>query len=257
MGGDFALSGRLAERYLERNDWDTDTARYSAGLWLTTIAVAEGRRVCQSFLGARAADKSAPAAGLAAMLEQVAGSLFTLMEEYRPVWDKTEGSRAADVFGQPTEARLDPAPVDVEGMVETFRRGCEDFEEIWTPALDPDTLAGIRALAVQPQGTFHMPDGLWARVLIDLACSHHRGAVGRRHLLRSLAPLYLARLASFVHESRDMVSWEVEQRIEDLCLELERNKPLLVARWEADAAPSTAREPQPDHSRTDFSLSAQ
>src|SRR5512141_491314 len=86
IGGDFGVSSRLLRRYLERNDWYTDVARYGIDIWMTTIAICEDYRVCQSFLGAKLHDAKDPGADLSAMLEQVVGSVFTLMQEYEPVW---------------------------------------------------------------------------------------------------------------------------------------------------------------------------
>ena len=50
IGGEFGVSARLISRYLEREDWETDVARFGIDIWMTTIAIAEGFRVCQSFL---------------------------------------------------------------------------------------------------------------------------------------------------------------------------------------------------------------
>jgi hypothetical protein len=52
IGGEFGVSARLIGRYLECEDWETDVARFGIDIWMTTIAIAEGFRVCQSFLGA-------------------------------------------------------------------------------------------------------------------------------------------------------------------------------------------------------------
>jgi hypothetical protein len=53
----------------------------------------------------------------------------------------------------------------------------------------------------------------------------------RGHLLRSLTPLYLGRVASFVIETREMYAAQVEDRIERLCLTFENLKPYLLASW--------------------------
>ncbi len=78
IGGEFGISRRLVARYLERDDWETDVARYGIDIWMTTIAIAEGYRVCQSFLGAKLHDAKDPGADLSAMLHQVVGSVFRL-----------------------------------------------------------------------------------------------------------------------------------------------------------------------------------
>jgi len=92
IGGEFGVSARLLRRYLERKDWETDVARFGIDIWMTTVAIAEGFRVCQSFLGAKLHDAKDPGADLSAMLHQVVGSVFSLMQEYAPVWRERNGS---------------------------------------------------------------------------------------------------------------------------------------------------------------------
>ncbi len=238
IGGDFGLSARLIARFLEREDWEADVARYGIDVWMTTIAVAEGFRVCQSFLGAKLHDAKDPATDLSAMLHQVVGSVFTLMQEYEPLWRRRTGSEPVDVFGFRYDVGLEPLVVNVERMLAAFRRGCEELREIWAVALRPDTLTDVQSLGRQPAGgwgAFHLPDELWVRAVFDLACAYHRHPLERGHLLRSLTPLYLARVASFVLEVESLFSDQVEEKIERLCLCFESLKPQLLAHWNQGA----------------------
>jgi hypothetical protein len=234
IGGEFGVSANLISRYLERDDWETDVARFGIDIWMTTIALAEGFRVCQSFLGAKLHDAKDPAADLSAMLQQVVGSVFTLMDEYQPVWVHRKGSEAVDVFGFRFDVGLDPVAVNTGRMLETFRRGATDLAEIWTMALETDTFGAVRKLAEQSTsgaGSFHLEDELWARIVSEFACAHHDLPLERSHLLRSLTPLYLARVASFVIETKELDAIQVEGKIEHLCLCFEEIKPRLISRW--------------------------
>ena len=143
IGGDFGMSSSLFSRYLERNDWETDTARYGIDIWMTTIAIAEGYRVCQSFLGAKLHDAKDPGADLSDMLHQVVGSVFTLMREYEHVWKARTASEDVDLFGFRFGVGLDPISVNVDRMLKAFRLGCHDLGEIWERALRPDTHAAV------------------------------------------------------------------------------------------------------------------
>ena len=69
---------------------------------------------------------------------------------------------------------------------------------------------------------------------MDFACAWRRNPLEAGHLLRSLTPLYLARVASFVGETKTFGSVEVEDRIEQLCLTFEKLKPYLIAQWEQE-----------------------
>ena len=55
-------------------------ARFGIDIWMTTTALADDFRVCQSFLGAKIHDAKDPGADLAAMLVQVVSAVFDLME---------------------------------------------------------------------------------------------------------------------------------------------------------------------------------
>ena len=223
-------------RYLERDDWETDVARYGIDIWMTTIAIAEGFRVCQSFLGAKLHDAKDPGSDLSAMLQQVVGSVFRLMEEYDRVWQTRQGSRDVDLFGFRFDVGLDPIDVNVERMLGMFSRGCSDLCELWSIAMQPDTFREVVALSSKAsREQFHLSDELWVRIVYDFACAHKRHLLERGHLLRSLTPLYLARVASFVLETQTLFSAEVEEKIEHLCRIYEEMKPYLVANWKGTA----------------------
>jgi len=48
IGGDFGISSKLLERYLQEDIWETDIARFGVDIWLTTLALVSGSRVCQT-----------------------------------------------------------------------------------------------------------------------------------------------------------------------------------------------------------------
>jgi hypothetical protein len=234
VGGDFGLSPQLFSRYLERDDWETHVVRFATDVWMTTIAVAEGFRVCQSFLGVKSHGAWNRASGLSDMLQQVVGSVFSLMGEYEPAWMRIEGSEPADLFGFRYDAGMDPVSVNVERMIEVFRRGCGELGEIWEAVLSAGTFHSVQAISRNrpaPASAFHIDDDLWVRIIYDLAVSHHRHPISRTHLLGSFRPLYIGRVASFVNETREMNADEVEDRIEQLCLSFEHQKPYLIQRW--------------------------
>jgi hypothetical protein len=250
IGGEFGISAKLIARYVARDDWETDVARYGIDIWMTTIAIAEGFRVCQSFLGAKLHDAKDPSSDLSAMLQQVVGSVFMLMEEYQPVWQSRTASEPAELFGFRFDVGLDPVKVNVDRMVQTFCRGCLDLGEVWTLALQPGTYEGVHELgrSVCAGGkAFHFNDDLWTRVVFDFSCAYKKRPLSRSHLLQSLTPLYLGRVASFVLENENLESAEVEQRVECLCMSFENMKSYLKAQWNDEA--SFKGRPYPSENR--------
>ena len=235
IGGDFGLSGRLVARYLEKDVWETDVARFGVDIWMTLTAIAESFRVGQSYLGAKLHDAKDPGADLSSMFRQVVGSVFALMETYEPVWEKTNGSEPVPMFGFPFDVGVEPIGVNIERMIQAYCQGVKDLHEIYQGFLAPETLVALGAVARQPHESFHLPAGLWAHVVYEFAAAWHDRALDREHLLQSLVPLYLGRTASFVIEVRESNALEVEERIEQLCNIFESEKPYLVQRWNAPA----------------------
>jgi hypothetical protein len=155
------------------------------------------------------------------------------MQEYESVWMSSTDSQEVDLFGFRYGVGLDPIEVNTDRMIAAFRRGCEDLGEIWSAALSPDTFAAIQKAGCRESGSggFNMDDDLWSQVVLDFALAYKRQPVERGHLLRSLTPLYLARVASFVQQTRLLGSDDVESRIERLCMSFEQKKPDLIRRW--------------------------
>ncbi len=236
IGGDFGFAGALAEHYLEKHVWESDVARFGIDIWMTTEAIASGARVCQSFLGAKIHNPKDPAADLSAMLVQVMGAIFALMEEHQAVWAGVKESNPVKLFGFQYDVGVEPVNVNVDSMISSFRQGLADLEPIWRQMLAPDTVEGLLLLKDWPLQAFHIPDEFWARLIYDVAVSYHRRAMPREHLLKAFTPLYLGRTAAFVLETQGLTSLEAEGRIDSLCQAFEDRKPYLVERWQAPLA---------------------
>ena len=231
IGGDFGFSGRLAEHYLGKDVWDTDVARFGIDIWMTTTAIGDGFKVCQSYLGAKLHDAKDPSADLTAMFTQVVGSVFGLMEAHEKAWAPINGSRDVPTFGFHYQVGLEPVRVNVDRMLENFRLGCRELTAVWEKILAPAHLTALVNLAAMPKEQFHFSDELWVQAVYDFVLAYHQRRLPYEHLLRSLIPLYLGRTASFVLEMMESSAEEVEARVENLCLVYEKFKPELQQRW--------------------------
>lgn len=232
IGGEFGFSGKLASFFLsQRKVFDTDVARYGIDIWMTTTAVAEGFKVCQSFLGAKIHDPKDPSADLASMLSQVIGSVFFLMEEYYDCWSKISGSESVPEFGFKFEVGLEPVRINLERMVDSFKQGVSDLTGVWKKILGEDTIRGLSHLASYNVLEFRFPLKLWVKIIYDFALAYRRKVMVREHILKSLTPLYLGTVASFVNETLESSALEIEEKIEEICREFEREKDYLLANW--------------------------
>jgi glycosyltransferase involved in cell wall biosynthesis len=232
IGGDFGFSGRLAQLYLTKDVWETDVARYGIDIWMTTTAIADGFKICQAFLGAKIHDPKDPGADLSAMLYQVVGSTFDLMETYEDIWEKTKGSETVPTFGFQYAVGLEPVSVNLDRMINKFGLGVRELIDIWKLFIPRDIVRFLERLKMVQTNKFRIPDDLWAEIIYSFAIASHRKALNKEHLLKSLTPLYLGRVASFVLETRESDAPEVEEKIEQLSEGFERKKDFLLAAWD-------------------------
>jgi hypothetical protein len=232
IGGDFGFSGELANFYLTKDVWETDVARFGIDIWMTTLAIAEGYKVCQSYLGAKIHDAKDPGSDLGPMFTQVVSSVSALMGEYEPLWKKVKESEPIPTFGFHYEVGLEPVSVNVQHMIGNFRLGAKNLMQIWRKVILPETASWLESIGRLSDEAFSFPEDLWVRLVYDFAAAFHKGSVHREHLLKSMIPLYLGRVASFVKENQESPAREVEAKIESICKVFEEMKPYLIERWE-------------------------
>jgi len=230
-GGGYGFSGELAGVYLAKDLWGGEAARPWIDSWLATVAVAEGCDVWQASLGAKIQDSKQSGGELAVVLAQTVGAVFHFMEVYQDVWESVGASTPVPMTGPAYEPSTETMPMNIERMIHGFRQGVRDLLPIWEIILSPETLAGVLALGLVEEEEFHFPVSLWVQTVYDCAVAFRAKVLHREHLLKSLAPLYLGRTASFVLETRDGRPEDVEDAVETLCGTFESMKPYLIERW--------------------------
>jgi hypothetical protein len=88
-----------------------------------------------------------------------------------------------------------------------------------------------RRLTTMSQDGFRIADPVWARTIYDFAMGHRLRVIPRADLLRSLTPLYLAWLASFVMEMQGASAETMGARLARLRSAFEQEKPYLISQW--------------------------
>lgn len=232
IGGDFGFSGRLAKFYLTKDVWETDVAKYGIDIWMTTTAIANDFKACQAFLGAKIHDAKDPGSDLSAMLFQVVGATFDLMETYPAIWKKIKGSEAVQNFGFEYTVGLEPIAVNIDRMIERFKLGVKELIKIWKGILSKDIITFLQRADGFDKNNFHIPDEIWVEIIYSFALASHNKIINREHLLKSLTPLYIGRTASFVTEMAASSAADVENRIEQLCKIFEDKKYFLLVNWQ-------------------------
>ncbi len=233
IGGDFGFTGELAKFYLkDESVWESDIARFGVDIWMTTTAIANNFKVCQSFLGAKIHAAKEPSSDLSDMLREVVGVLFDLMDKYDDKWKEVQGSVPTEMYGFRYDVGLEPIHVDIERMIDKFVLGREELGSIWQAALPEELIWFLHSLEPEPWQDFRLPAEMWADIIYNFAIAYHRTHINKTHLLKSLTPLYLARVASFINEALHANAEEVENILEDACLKFEEKKASLIEKWD-------------------------
>jgi trehalose synthase len=213
-------------------------------LWPALEAVLQSNRIAQVNLGARNfSPRSNP--DVNALLTQILSSLFAEIElrasfwqRGRPLYPVHKGAPCPsfdpNFLHRPAAAIADNAPaqaVDVSPMLDSFHLGVSNLHEVWSQAMAPGTLLGIKRLAELPAAEFKMPDSLWVRILWDFLAAYRSRSVNRKHIFGALVPLYLGWAASHVAQVAGLSDAEADARITALIRVFEADKPYLMARW--------------------------
>jgi glycosyltransferase involved in cell wall biosynthesis len=233
IGGDFAISRDVAKFYTEQDVWDTDVARYGIDIWMTTGAISQGFKICQSNLGVKIHDAKDPAASLGPMFRQVIYTLFSLLEKHEAYWKQVQGSEAVKTFEFAAKVEPEAVSVNLEGLIEHFKNGFNQFGALWQQIFCADCYREIEKAAKLGNEDFYLSTETWVHILYELAATFHAWQQQfRMRLVDLVTPLYYARVASFVRQSWNMTSQEAEQLVEEQAVKFEEQKDYLVEVWD-------------------------
>jgi glucosylglycerate synthase len=250
LGPDIGVSRRLSQKILAANRNAKNGQNQVHPLAsLAPAAICDNLQICQVRVGSRFYPPI-DWTNTSSLLSQVMGPIFLSMEKTAPCWQRTRGSVSVPTRGEPISIPQETETLDMNRMVETFKLGVRDLQEIWGLVLPPATLFELRTLSRLTPEQVEMPDELWARIVYDFALAHRLRTINRDHLLRSMTPLYLAWVSSYAremeaasaasvgqgpsgaqHGTDQQIEQKIEQRLERLCLAYEAAKPYLVSRW--------------------------
>lgn len=232
LAGEFAGSADLVGHCLEPDVGIDGADPVGVNLRLSTMAAGGGLRPCEVIVGVRSGQTREDALDLSTTLAQVVGSLFSELDRTAAVWHRVRRSVAPPVLGSvPGDVEGSRNPPDVEPLIEAFRLGYRELREIWAEILPPSSILALKRLAAAPGEDFKIDDAVWARTIYDFALAYRLRVVVRDQLLRSLTPLYLGWLASFLREIRNVPAAGVEARLERVGAAFETEKPYLISGW--------------------------
>ncbi len=233
-GGEFGFSGDLAGFFLSSDIWDQRIASFGIDIWMTTLALHQNFRFCQTFMGGpRVHRPDDPAAPLGRLFKEIVGTIFSLMSHFEMDWTRVKYSKPTAIYGFGSgEMELPPkVEVDSERLIQRYHEGFSRYRDAWGKFLSRDVYMKLVEMAGMRKSLFSFPAELWARLLFDASVYYRDVPEERPLVLESLMPLYYGRIFSFVRKTIRMSIRQAEETIEEDCMAFEMTKPYLIRRW--------------------------
>ena len=248
IAGDFSFSGKLARAFLTEKTWNENISQFGIDIWMTTIAIARGFKVCQTFLGAPKSHRAKdPSGQLGPMFYQVVATLFDLAVDFEYLWKDTSESLPTSIFGFGLGVKEDPPVVDVneENLLNYFINSSRKYEASWKKVIAEINLEDLLILKKKKVNEVTLSADLWARILFDYIVAFRDELIARDKLLLSLIPIYYIRTLSFINHTRNMDTKSAEDFLDLECRKMEEEKYYLIAKWNQtprkDGIPSIAQ----------------
>ena len=224
---DLGLSTRMAARLANASQRFLSLNQSEAPIWPLNEAAAAGFTVTEVAAGTREFPHPADP-DLHTILPLLAGSLFADIEAKAAFWQRPR--QAQPTCSPVSSPDTEDSATDTASMLQAFRLGYTNLQEIWSLVLPPNSLLGIKRLSQLDAPAFRMPDNLWARIVYDFLIAWKLRTINRGHLLGALIPLYLAWVAGHFHTTSSG-GISPEQHVESTAAAFEAEKPYLVSRW--------------------------
>lgn len=234
IGGDVGFSGELARIYLESEFQDDAVRGFGINIWMTITAIRTKFPVIQSFMARPRIHHVRESPGqMEPVFKTVVSTMFELMCRYDTFWKDVKWSRPTAVFGfgAGDVEVAPPVEVDTSSLWASMSEGLQKYWDLYGEFVADENLVKLEEVSSIPAEDFEFPTGLWAKIVYDFSVAYKNHAIPREKLLDSLLPMYHAKTLSFVLETRDMNTQQVEEFIEDQCLQFEKTKPYLRERW--------------------------
>jgi len=237
IGGDVGLSGRMARVFLSERLWNERVANFGVDIWMTTIAIARGFKVCQTFLGTTKSHRTKdPLKDLGPMFKQVVMTIFDLMIEFEYLWKETSGSLPSSIFGFGLGVKENPPDLSVnkDALFDSFISGFNRYGNLWDKIILQPELIELSKIRELSKEKFYYHSDLWARILFDFAIAYRNNKIPREKIIEALIPFYHSRILSFVNKTSEMDTKECEEYLESIDRVIETEKYYLIERWDQD-----------------------
>jgi hypothetical protein len=228
IGGDFALSGRLA-RHLVSVPWHRTTHEYGVDIFMTMHALLGDFQVGQVGLGSKVHKPSAPKLG-PMFVHVVSTALVTVANSFQQ-WKSVTAIEDAPIFGLEELGPAQDLEVDRDlirkNSVDGFAATVDALREFLSPAI----VARLDTTFAAPNGP-RIDTDFWVDILFDVIAAFPR-CNDPASLVESMRGLYFGRVYSFMNDTWQLSSAECEVPIREQGVRVFERRGELIRRLEA------------------------
>jgi len=206
IGGDFAVSGKLAKYYLKQN-WSKTIRQYGIDTFMTTNALLGGFSTTQALLGEKIHKASAPKLG--EMSRQVITTLFDMIVNNKNKLSKLKRRKPPkknytlpDV--EPPSVKIDSKKIKSTAEM-LFKKHKKFLRKIFRDELFSRVNESFRK-------DMHISSELWADIVFELLDAYYKGR-NKARVVESLQDIYWARIYSFIKETKSMSSKQADKLV--------------------------------------------
>jgi hypothetical protein len=233
---DRAFSAGLNELLLAHDGWRPDGPYAMAEMTTSLVAIANGAKICQAFMGNPRVGAVMPPLDptAASLFIEAAGSLFELVSLYPDLWGRVARSRPTPVTGTDLAPPVIPSRTlaSPNQFLESLRGVVARRSGFWSDVFGGAYDHVYRSLAYDDYKLLTVDCAEWANLVFDSALAWRRlDAAGRQALLEALSAVFLGRLLAWIRDAAGLTLAQVEARGEEEARVFETAKSRLAAGW--------------------------
>jgi hypothetical protein len=236
IGGDFSFSNGVLQVFTRKKYWVEypNINKFGVDIWMTTTALNEGFRVCQTVLGIKLHEEN-PEREIKPIFKQIASTLFELMKNYEYRWRDVIGSIQGFIMGDFKFVEAERLKANYNDLLQKFYNELDEYRNIWRNIFDENTYREFKeVLNSNSPENIVLSIELWTKIVYEFACAYNFANNNEKEiLLDAMLPFYYLRTASFIREAELFSDEIADVVVEGNAGVFERLKWYLINRWDS------------------------
>lgn len=227
IGGDMGFSARLCEHWLKQK-WTKQVLQYGIDIFMTTRAIEGGYKICQADLGIKSHKPSAPKLG--PMFMQVTETLFKNLSKNKKLWLKRiEETTLPTICKIKKTTRPQKLAIDYKFLKERALFEFSLHHETLKKCLTPNNYRKIEKMFFKDK-KLNIDMGSWTKIMYDMFYAYDTSRQ-KQKIIRTLRPLYFARIVSFIKKTLEKNHEESEYLIRQQAHAFYKNRNYLLKKY--------------------------